>query len=109
MVGQHGLGAGRSAMHPRVTTLIGSTDQADIGTADFRETVLPLVNERGGRGGILLLDRESGRAVAITLWNDEEQMRRSEEEAVEHRRRVSSELDSEAPIVERYEVAVLDL
>ena len=96
-------------MHARVTTLVGSTHQAEVGTADFRDTVLPWVKERGGRGGILLLDRESGRAVAITLWEDEEQMRRSEEEAAGHRVRVSTEMDSEAPIVERYEVVVLDV
>ena len=96
-------------MHARMTTLVGSTNEAEAGTADFRDTVLPWVKEQGGRGGILLLDRESGRAVAITLWNDEEQMRRSEEEAAKHRQRVSTEMDSEAPIVERYEVVVLDV
>jgi hypothetical protein len=36
-------------------------------------------------------------------------MRRSEEGAAEHRLRVSTELDYEAPIVERYEVVVLDV
>jgi hypothetical protein len=33
--------------------------------------------ENGGQGGILLLDRESGKAIAITLWSDEETMRHS--------------------------------
>jgi hypothetical protein len=54
-------------------------------------------------------DRETGKALAITLWADEENMRQSEESANEHRRRVSEEMASgQAPTVERYEVAVFD-
>jgi hypothetical protein len=50
----------------------------------------------------------SSKAIAITLWNDEEAMR-SEEAANEHRRRVTDEMQStQSPTVERYEVAVFD-
>lgn len=59
--------------------------------------------------GILLIDRETGKAIAITLWRDEESMRRSEEAANEHRGRVTEQMQgTEAPTVERYEVAVFD-
>ena len=35
--------------------------------------------EEGGTGAILLIDRENGKAIGITLWSDEEAMRASEE------------------------------
>jgi len=96
-------------MHARVNTITGSPEQAEAGINDFRETVVPWIKEHGGRGGILLVDRETGKAIAVTLWNDEEAMRQSEEAANEHRSRVSDQMQSEqAPIVERYEVAVFD-
>jgi hypothetical protein len=96
-------------MHARVSTITGSPDQAEAGIKDFTENVTPWIREHGGRGGILLIDRETGKAVAITLWNDEETMRRSEEAADEHRRRVTDEMQAtQSPTVERYEVAVFD-
>jgi hypothetical protein len=39
-------------MHARVSTLIGSPDQAEVGIQDFRDEVVPWVKEHGGRGGI---------------------------------------------------------
>lgn len=96
-------------MHARVSTITGSPDQAEAGIADFKENVTPWIKENGGHGGILLIDRETGKAIAITLWNDEETMRRSEEAANEHRQRVTDEMQStQSPTVERYEVAVFD-
>ena len=96
-------------MHARVSSITGSPDQADAGIADFREKVMPWVKEQGGQGGILLVDRDTGKAIAVTLWKDEEQMRQSEEAANEHRARVSGQMQSSGtPTVERYEVAVLE-
>ena len=63
----------------------------------------------GGSGGVLLIDRESGNAMAITLWEDEAAMRASEERANELRRAASEELGAtDQPRVERYEVAVFE-
>ena len=96
-------------MHARVSTITGSPDQAEAGIADFKENVAPWIKGNGGHGGILLLDRETGKAVAITLWNDEESMRNSEQAADEHRSRVSDQMQgAQSPTVERYEVAVFD-
>lgn len=99
-----------NTMHARVSTLTGSPDQADAGISDFREKVLPWIKEQGGNGGMLLIDRETGRAIAVTLWGDEAAMQRSEESANEQRRRVSEQMRStEAATVERYEVAVFEV
>ena len=97
-------------MHARVTMISGSPDQAEQGIASFRDDTLPAIKEEiGGRGGVLLIDRESGNAMAITLWEDEAAMRASEERANELRRAASEELGAtEQPRVERYEVAVFD-
>jgi hypothetical protein len=57
----------------------------------------------------LLIDRESGNALAITLWEDEAAMRASEERANELRRAAAEELGAvEPPRVDRYEVAVFE-
>ena len=61
-------------MHARVTTLSGSPDNAEAGIANFRDNVVPYAKS-DGKGAILLIDRESGKAVAVTLWEDEEAMR----------------------------------
>jgi heme-degrading monooxygenase HmoA len=96
-------------MHARVTMITGSPEQAEQGIASFRDNTLPAVKEIGGRGGILLIDRESGKAMAITLWEDEAAMRASEERANELRRSASEELGAAGqPQVERYEVAVFE-
>ena len=96
-------------MHARVTTISGSPDQAEQGIASFRDNTLPAIKEAGGSGGVLLIDRESGEALAITLWPDEAAMRASEERANELRRAASEELGAAGqPSVARYEVAVFE-
>ena len=96
-------------MHARVTTISGSPDQVEQGIASFRDDTLPAITEAGGQGGMLLIDRESGDALAITLWADEAAMRASEERANELRRVASERLGAAAPpSVHRYEVAVFE-
>jgi len=96
-------------MHARVTTISGSPEQAEQGIASFRDSVVPAIKEMGGHGGILLIDRESGNALAMTLWEDEAAMRASEERANELRRTASEEMGAaEQPSVARYEVAVFE-
>lgn len=96
-------------MHARVTMITGSPDQAEQGIANFRDNVVPAIKAMGGRGGVLLVDRESGNAMAITLWADEAAMLASEERANELRRTASEEMGAdEQPRVERYEVAVFE-
>ena len=96
-------------MHARVTSISGSPEQAEKGIASFRDSTVPAIKEMGGHGGILLIDRESGNAMAITLWPDEAAMQASEESANELRRAASEDLGASAqPSVQRYEVAVFE-
>ena len=95
-------------MHARVTTLSGSPDSAEAGIANFRDSVVPYAKS-DGRGASLLIDRESGKAVAVTLWEDEEAMRASEESANALRADAAQQMGAEQPTVERYEVAVFEV
>jgi hypothetical protein len=68
-------------MHARVSSLTGSPNDVDAGVASFRDRVVPFAQEQGGKGSILLVDRATGRALAITLWEDEQALNASEEAA----------------------------
>ena len=96
-------------MHARVTSLSGSPDDLDGGVASFRENVVPFTHEQGGKGAILLVDRQTGSAIAITLWEDERTLRASEERANALRAEAAEDMGaSDQPTVERYEVAVFE-
>lgn len=95
-------------MHARVTRIEGTPGGADAGITNFKESVVPFAKQEGN-GAILLVDRSSGKAISITLWDDEEAMRRSEEQATSLRASAAGDLGaSAAPEVERYEVAVFE-
>ncbi len=95
-------------MHARVTALSGSPDDVDNGIANFRENVVPYVREQG-KGAILLVDRQTGKAVAITLWEDEQALRASEERANALRAEAAEQMGAaQQPTVDRYEVAVFE-
>jgi hypothetical protein len=95
-------------MHARVTRLTGSPENVDAGINNFRENVVPFTRE-DGKGAILLVDRESGSAMAITLWEDEQALAASDERANQVRSDVANQMQaSTPPTVERYEVAVFE-
>lgn len=78
---------------------------------DFRKN-----RSSGGIPGVyLLVDRQSGKVLTITLWESEEALRSSEEEATQLRSEHSGQWDQvpttqasgqEVAGVERYEVAI---
>jgi heme-degrading monooxygenase HmoA len=96
-------------MHARVTTINGSSDQVDAGVSNFRENVVAFTREEGGKGSLLLADRRTGKVIAITLWESEEALAASEEKANQLRAQAAEQGGaSQAPTVERYEVAVFE-
>ena len=96
-------------MHARVTTISGSPSEAEAGIDNFRANVVPFAREQG-KGAILLVDRQSGEAIAITLWQDEESMRTSEESANRLRAQAAEEMGAgQTPTIGRYEVAVFEV
>lgn len=96
-------------MHARVTTISGSPADTDSGIENFRANVVPFAREQG-KGAILLVDRQSGEAVAITLWEDEQALRATEESANALRADAAGQMGAaQAPTVGRYEVAVFEV
>ena len=57
------------------------------------------------KGVVLLVDRQSGTIVVISLWDGEEALQASEDEATRVREEVTG--PGETASVERYEVALL--
>jgi hypothetical protein len=83
---------------------------ADIeDTLDIKKGVLPtdFGQTEGMKGAVFLIDRQSGDVVIISLWEDEEAMRASEDEATRVREEVTR--PGESASVERYEVALLSV
>jgi hypothetical protein len=63
----------------------------------------------GYRGGLILGDAETGKAVYVTFWETEEDLRRSEEEANVLRHDSAEALGVGDIPVERYEVLTFEL
>ena len=94
-------------MFARVSTYQGSPQQIDEGLDHARQSILPRVQEVDGFEGVYyLVDRQSGKALSITLWESEEAMRASEEEANKLRGESAEAAGATVGGVERYEVAI---
>jgi hypothetical protein len=78
-------------------------------TVEVKKGVLPTEfgQTEGMKGAVFLTDRRSGTILVISLWQDEEAMGRSEEEATRVREEVTA--PGETASVERYEVALLSV
>jgi heme-degrading monooxygenase HmoA len=95
-------------MFARVSTLSG--DPNDIGRMEsqLKETVLPAARQLAGFKGVLaMVDRSSGKSLAVTLWESEQAMRDSEEAANKIREDAAGATGEQIVGVERFEV-VLD-
>lgn len=59
-------------MYVRMTTMTFAAERYDDGVRIFKESVVPAARaQKGFRAAYLLADREAGRAVALTFWDDE--------------------------------------
>jgi heme-degrading monooxygenase HmoA len=90
-------------MWARVSTYQGSPEQLDAAVNRIDE--LPLREMSGFECAYLLIDRQSGKALTMTLWESEDALRESEERANQLRSQVADELGATgAPTIDRYEV-----
>jgi len=91
----------------RVNRFQGPPERIDDAIRDVEDRVLPQVKQMEGvRGFLLLVDRESGKSLGISLWESEEAAARSEEAASRLRTESATRAGGELVSVERYEVAV---
>jgi hypothetical protein len=96
-------------MHARMTRYEGETPEDIEANLQAKKGVLPTEfgQTEGMKGAVFLVDRESGTVIVISLWEDEEAMRVSEDEATRVREEVTR--PGETASVERYEVALLNV
>ena len=101
---------GEGARAARVSLLEGSPESLDEGTRYAQDQILPQVRQVSGfKGVVSLVDRERGRTKLITLWESDEALRASEEQANQLRQRAAEGAASRVVGVERYEVALAEL
>ncbi len=93
-------------MQARVTRLEASAERLDDMTRQFQEHTVPVLEGLDGyKGYVLLGDRGTGAAMAITYWESEEALRASEDAVTQERERAAETAEaSSGPTVERYEV-----
>jgi heme-degrading monooxygenase HmoA len=96
-------------VHARLTRYEGNSPDTIEAGLETKKRVLPTApgQTEGMKGAIFLTDRESGRIVVISLWDDEEALRASEPEAKRVREEVTA--DGETTSVEHYEVALFSV
>ena len=67
-------------MFARVSTYEGRPEQLDEMHHEGLEHVLPALEMQDGyRGGLVLADRQSGKVLAVTLWESEQAMEATED------------------------------
>jgi heme-degrading monooxygenase HmoA len=98
-------------VHARVTSYQSPPEQmTDAAVDNMNANLLPRVFEMdGNRGAILLMDRQTGKTMTITLWESEEAMRASEEKANPLRADTAQTTSASIGNVERFEVPSIEL
>lgn len=92
-------------MFARVSEVEARPEQIDEMKREGLEHILPALRMQNGfNGGLVLADRQSGKVLAVTLWESEQEMDATEEAA--HWLRAFGAEAAEGIIrgVERYEV-----
>ncbi len=97
-------------MFARVSRFEGSPEGMDEALRYVREHVLPQLRRQDGNKGLIALgDRQSGMVLGVTLWESEEAMRASEQEADRLREESAKASNQAIADVERYEVALFEV
>ena len=63
---------GRLAMHARLITSQAPLDRLDQGIQGWSAGQMDTLAQRGFRGNMMLVDRETGKVVVVSLWETEE-------------------------------------
>lgn len=95
-------------MHARVTTIEMDPDRIDDSVQQVESKDVPEFKKIDGfRGFTMFVDRAGGKAIGISYWDSEEQMKASEDEVKDARTRAAETGGAKGdPQVERFEVAI---
>ncbi len=97
-------------MFARVSRFEGSPEGMDEALRHVREHVLPQLQRQDGSKGLIALgDRQSGTVLGVTVWESEQAMRASEQEADKLREESAEASNQMVADVERYELALFEL
>jgi heme-degrading monooxygenase HmoA len=89
-------------------TLQVPPDQIDAGVEYLRNSMLPEAKQvEGFRGMISMVERETGTAVTVTLWDSDEALQASEEAGA--KLRAQGGAPETKPVIKRYEVVLTDI
>ena len=98
-------GSGDQARAARVTTLRNAPERIDQTVQQYRELVVPRLQEHPPiRGLRLLVNRATGACLAVALWESMEAMHATEEVARGQRDRAQQASGTEFTSVDRYEI-----
>ncbi len=96
-------------MHARLTTIEGAPDRMDEATHHVQEQTLPQLQQMDGfKGFVALGDRNTGKLLGVTFWEDEEALRATEQEASGVRSGAAEAVGGTVASVEQYEVVVFE-
>jgi heme-degrading monooxygenase HmoA len=92
-------------MHARVSFYqLAEGGDADAAVSGFDQAVDAVQQLGGNQGLMLLIDRDSGKAISLTLWDSEDNLRSSSEQANTLRERAAGAGGLSIEAVEQYEV-----
>lgn len=95
-------------VYARSTTIQAQRDAIDTGIMHIRDQVMPALMDVDGCIGIsLIVERESGRCIATSAWQDEDTMRASEARVDAIRSNAAEQFRGTVEKVEPWEIAVL--
>ncbi|MEE9399488.1 MAG: antibiotic biosynthesis monooxygenase [Dehalococcoidales bacterium] len=97
-------------MFARVTAIQVKTDRVDEAIKIYAEYVTPArKTQKGSRGAYLLTDRKTGKGMAITLWDSEEDAIANEQSGYyQEQLNKFKDVFAAAPVREGYEVSYQD-
>ena len=97
-------------MYGRMTRMQIPPDAVEKGIAFFKENVVPNARSTpGNAGAVLLVDRNAGTAIGITLWETTEALNASEQLGISSRTQGAAATGGSIVNVDRYEQVIADL
>lgn len=94
-------------MFARVITARVPLDMLQVGEERTLRASARMRELPGGRGSLVLVDRDAGKLIAVTLWEDRAAVRASEEAGSAERREAAEASAGQIVDVEEYEVVEL--
>jgi len=95
-------------MYARVTSVQVSPDKVDEAIQLWRDSVMPAAKQQKGfKSGRLLVDRKTGKAVSVGLWEMEADVQATGERSAYMQEQLAkfASLFTAPPVIEHYEVA----